>query len=160
MPIYEYRCEGCRRKVNIFFRSMAVVETNPECPHCGERRLAQLMSRVWSRRSSTDDDAMPQPSFEDDGVPFYGADPFADTFGSDDPYGAGIDQSADTDEMGDDVAAMAREARMMAQMMGEPLDDAFDTALRHVEQGADPDEVFGELDAAENTSEPPSDGDP
>ena len=49
---------------------------------------------------------------------------------------------------------------MMAQMMGEPLDESFDRALRHVERGADPDDVFGELDAAENTHESSAEGDP
>jgi hypothetical protein len=33
-------------------------------------------------------------------------------------------------------------------MMGEPLDQDFDDALRHIESGADPEDVFGEMDAA------------
>jgi hypothetical protein len=44
----------------------------------------------------------------------------------------------------------------MATMMGEPLDAEFDTALRHIEQGADPDDVFGELDATEATNDAPA----
>ncbi|HYI14500.1 MAG TPA: hypothetical protein VEX37_03845, partial [Thermomicrobiales bacterium] len=72
-------------------------------------------------------------------------------------FGAG-DGSGEGGE--EDVAAMAREARAMAQMMGQPLDESFDTALRHVEQGADPDEVFGELDAAESAQEPPANSEP
>jgi hypothetical protein len=56
----------------------------------------------------------------------------------------------------DDPAAFAREAREMAAMMGEPLDADLDQALRHIEQGADPDEVFGEIDAA---AKPPDIGD-
>lgn len=156
MPIYEYRCAGCGRKASIFFRSMSVVEADPACPHCGERRLERKMSRVWSRRSSSDD-RFAEPVYEEQGVPFYGADPFSDPYGYDEPP-----LSTDDDEAagGEDIAAMAREARAMAQMMGEPLDESFDTALRHVEQGADPDEVFGELDAAESAQEPPADGDP
>ena len=155
MPIYEYRCAGCGRKASIFFRSISVVEANPECPHCGEQRLERRMSRVWSHRSSSDD-AFAEPVYEEQGVPFYGADPFADPYGFDEPALSGDDDES----AGEDIAAMAREARAMAQMMGEPLDESFDRALRHVEQGADPDEVFGELDAAESAQEPPVDGDP
>ena len=102
------------------------------------------MSRVWSPRSEGD---VPQPSYEDDGVPFYGPDPFSDPYGGTDDFGD--DVGSDTD-----VAAVAREARAMAAMMGEPLDAEFDAALRHVERGADPDDVFGELDAAESVREP------
>ena len=90
------------------------------------------------------------------GVPFYGADPYADPHSDDSEMWGGNGDPSDAD-----IAAMAREARAMAQMMGEPLDAAFDEALRHVEGGADPDEVFGELDARESHRETPaSDAEP
>jgi hypothetical protein len=111
-----------------------------------------MMSRVWSHRSSNAGDDLPQPTFEEDGIPFYGPDPYADPYGDMD---AGY-ESDGSEPTADDIAAMAREARAMAQMMGEPLDAEFDTALRHVEQGADPDDVFGELDAFESAKEPPA----
>src|SRR3990170_1626631 len=44
MPIYEYRCGGCRRRVSIFQRSVSV-SVAPRCPHCGSEDLARLMSR-------------------------------------------------------------------------------------------------------------------
>lgn len=145
MPIYEYTCGACNRKASLFFRSMSSVEDNPECPHCGEQRLRRRMSRVWSRRSR-DGDASLGPSFEDGGVPFYGDGPghgWASGGDGDeaDEYGMG--------EFGEeDVAAFARETREMATMMGEPLDEDLDSALRHIEGGADPDDVLGELDAS------------
>ena len=160
MPIYEDRCEGCGQKASIFFRSIGLAEASPECPHCGQRRLQRRMSRVWSRRSS-DAESPPEPVYEDQGVPFYGADPFGDPYGYGESGEAGYDAGDDAGDGSDeDIAAMAREARAMAQMMGEPLDESLDRALRHVEQGADPDEVFGELDAAESAQEPPVDSDP
>ena len=109
------------------------------------------MSRVWSRRGSGDDGGIVQPTYEEDGVPFYGPDPYADPYGMDDSW-----DSADSgeDAGNEDIAALAREARSMAQMMGEPLDPAFDSALRHIEQGADPDDVFGEMDAGEPEQKP------
>ena len=45
MPIYEYRCQGCRRKAEVFFRSFSEVNT-PACPHCGSSDLKRLFSRV------------------------------------------------------------------------------------------------------------------
>lgn len=153
MPIYEYRCAACGRKASIFFRSIATAEENPACPRCGQRQLTRRMSRVWSRRSS-DHDPFADPVYEDDGVPFYGADPFSDPYGAGEPFG---DEFGEGDASAEDIASVAREARMMAQMMGEPLDAEFDAALRHVEQGADPDDVFGELDAAETASDSISD---
>jgi len=106
------------------------------------------MSRVWSHRSR-ESDVFSEPVYEDDGVPFYGADPFSDPYGSEgdlvDDFGTGDDG---------DIAAVAREARLMAQMSGEPLDAEFDAALRHIEGGADPDDVFGELDATEALQDP------
>ena len=44
MPIYEYRCGGCRRRVSVFQRSMSV-STSPRCPQCGSGDLARLVSR-------------------------------------------------------------------------------------------------------------------
>ena len=35
MPIYEYRCQDCRRRVSLFFRSFSDIEDEPTCPRCG-----------------------------------------------------------------------------------------------------------------------------
>jgi putative FmdB family regulatory protein len=50
MPIYEYRCKGCKRKVTVLtLRVSEVVE--PVCEHCGSRDLVRLMSRFALGRS-------------------------------------------------------------------------------------------------------------
>ena len=47
MPIYEYRCLGCKRKVQVFFRSYSTVnQDEARCPHCGSHQLTRLFSRV------------------------------------------------------------------------------------------------------------------
>ena len=51
MPIYEYRCQDCRRRVSIFFRSFSDVEGEPACPRCGGHNLTRLISRVAVVRS-------------------------------------------------------------------------------------------------------------
>ena len=145
MPIYEYTCDACGRKASLFFRSISVAEDNPECPHCGEQRLQRRMSRVWSRQSR-DADAFLGPSVEDGGVPFYGDG--ADYGGGSGAYGDEENEYGPGEFGEEDVAAFARETRQMATMMGESLDEDLDTALRHIEGGADPDDVMGELDAS------------
>ena len=50
MPIYEYRCNGCGRRVSLFQRSIQS-EAAAVCPQCGSRDLARLISRVAVVRS-------------------------------------------------------------------------------------------------------------
>ena len=50
MPIYEYRCNGCGRRVSLFQRSI-LSSVAAVCPHCGSRDLARLISRVAVVRS-------------------------------------------------------------------------------------------------------------
>jgi len=50
VPIYEYRCNACGRRVSVFQRSIqsAVAAV---CSHCGSGDLARLISRVAVVRS-------------------------------------------------------------------------------------------------------------
>ena len=61
MPIYEYRCTSCKRKVTVL--TLRASETvDPRCDHCGGRDLTRLMSRfamVRSEESRLDDLADP-----------------------------------------------------------------------------------------------------
>lgn len=61
MPIYEYHCQDCRRRVSILVRSISNPGT-PTCPRCGGRRLERLMSRFARLRSEEDRlDALADP---------------------------------------------------------------------------------------------------
>ena len=125
MPIYEYKCGGCNRRVTIFFPSFSAAESRitsgeAKCPRCGSANLTRLMSRVNTLRSSD----------------------------------AGInDLSDDTDTLldglnEDDPRSVARWARRMKDSMGEDLDmgPEFDHALARIEAGEDPDKVMGDID--------------
>jgi len=61
MPIYEYRCGACKRKVTVL--TLRASETvDPVCDRCGSRDLTRLMSRfamVRSEDSRLDDLADP-----------------------------------------------------------------------------------------------------
>ena len=50
MPIYEYRCGGCKRKVTVL--TLRVSEAvDPVCEHCGGHDLTRLMSRFALMKS-------------------------------------------------------------------------------------------------------------
>src|SRR5436190_5348186 len=50
MPIYEYRCGACKRKVTVL--TLRASETvDPVCDGCGSRDLTRLMSRFAMLRS-------------------------------------------------------------------------------------------------------------
>lgn len=52
MPIYEYRCLGCGRRLTILVPRMGA---DPDsCPRCGASRLERLWSRFATTRSEED----------------------------------------------------------------------------------------------------------
>jgi putative FmdB family regulatory protein len=50
MPIYEYECGDCRRRVSLLIRTQADAAV-PTCPRCGSAALSRLMSRFASPKS-------------------------------------------------------------------------------------------------------------
>ncbi len=55
MPIYEYYCFDCRKKVSIFYRTVSAArDAEPVCPVCGGQRLHRLVSRVRVLHSDED----------------------------------------------------------------------------------------------------------
>ncbi|MEE9201664.1 MAG: zinc ribbon domain-containing protein [Dehalococcoidia bacterium] len=51
MPIYEYRCGGCGRKVSLLVRGAS---TTLACPRCGSADLSRLFSTFAMRRTDQD----------------------------------------------------------------------------------------------------------
>ncbi len=140
MPIYEYSCAGCKRKVSLFFPSFKAVEERTAagencCPRCGSADLARMMSRVRTLRHAGA------------GVRSGGGEDGEDDFGGmpDDMAGMaagmeGLDEN--------DPKAIARWARQMKETMGDEMDmgPEFDRALERIEAGEDPDRVMEDLD--------------
>ena len=112
MPIYEYRCGDCKRRVSIFFRSFSDTNNAALCPNCGSANLARLVSRVATVKSEeTRLDALSDPS----------------SFG-------------DVDE--NDPKSMARFMRKMGdQMGGEDLGPEFGEMVDRLEAGENPEEI-------------------
>ena len=117
MPIYEYRCRNCGKRVSKLFRSMSDVREIP-CPHCGEDSLERLISKPAVLRRSG------------------GGSGAGDDFLGD---MSGLDE--------DDPRSVARMARGMAREMGEDLPPGYDELLGRMEAGEMPDEEeFASLD--------------
>lgn len=112
MPIYEYRCAGCRRRVSIWWKTFSdAADGQPVCPRCGGTELRRLMSRVAVLRSGE--------SRLDDM-----ADPAA--FG-------------DLDE--NDPRSIGRWMRRMSAEMGEDLDGEMSEVVDRLEAGESPESI-------------------
>jgi putative FmdB family regulatory protein len=53
MPIYEYRCANCRRRVDIFVQGFSP-PSSPSCNRCGSKELSRIYSSFAVRRSKND----------------------------------------------------------------------------------------------------------
>ena len=63
MPIYEYRCQECRRLNAVFVRSSSVALA-PKCTRCGSERLEKAVSRFAVMKSEEARlERMADPSF-------------------------------------------------------------------------------------------------
>ncbi len=116
MPIYEYRCNSCRRRVSIFWRSFAAAEAGaPQCPRCQGHDLQRLVSRVAVLRS------------EDNRL-----DDLADPSSL-----AGVDEN--------DPKSIARWMRKMGKETGEDLGAEFDEVVDRLESGQSPEDIEGAM---------------
>jgi putative FmdB family regulatory protein len=111
MPIYEYRCQDCRRRISLFFRSFEEIKAEPVCPRCGGTRLARLISRVSVVRSEESRiDDMADPSML-----------------------SGLDEN--------DPKSIARWMRKMGAEAGEEMPTEFGEVVDRLESGQSPEEI-------------------
>jgi putative FmdB family regulatory protein len=62
VPIYEYDCADCRRRVSLLVMRISAPEP-PRCPRCGGEHLTRLMSRFARLRSEDERlDSLADPS--------------------------------------------------------------------------------------------------
>lgn len=132
MPIYEYTCHDCKRRVSLLWRSYDDAQSRPAiCPRCGGSQLTRVISRVAVVRSGSN----PR---EDHGDP-------GDMSGFDE----------------NDPKSLARFMRQMADETGEELGPEFEEVVGRLEAGEDPESIeesMPELGAgASGAGEPGSD---
>ena len=53
MPIYEYRCNNCQRRVEVFVQGFSS-PPSPTCTQCGSKNLDRIFSKFAVRRSKSD----------------------------------------------------------------------------------------------------------
>lgn len=115
MPIYEYTCGACRRRVSLLYQTFsAAAAATPTCAHCGSTDLSRLVSRVFQLKSEDAQlDDLSDPS----------------SFG-------------DLDE--NDPKSVARWARKLGSQMGEDLGDDWGEMVDRLEAGDDLSELGGD----------------
>ena len=112
MPIYEYRCQDCKKRVSVFFRTLSAVDHNAaRCPQCGGKNLSRLVSRVRALRSEES---------RIDGL-------------ADNSMLSGLDEN--------DPKSMGRMLRKMARETGEDMPPEFDEAMGRLEAGESPESI-------------------
>ncbi len=112
MPIYEYYCHDCKKRVSVFWRTFSeATEGTPTCPECEGEELTRLVSRVRIVRSE-------ESRLEDL------ADP---------------SNLPDFDE--NDPKSLGRWMRKMSDEVGEDLGPEFDEVVGRLEAGEDPEEI-------------------
>lgn len=112
MPIYEYVCHDCKRRVSLLWRSFTdAQEREAICPRCGGAHLTRLISRVAVLRSAESRlDDLSDPSSMGD-----------------------LDES--------DPKSLARFMRKMASETGEDLGPEFEEVVGRLEAGEDPESI-------------------
>jgi putative FmdB family regulatory protein len=112
MPIYEYYCADCRKRVSVFFRSFSVAsDAAARCPNCEGQQLRRLISRVSILKSEESRLAgMEDPSLM-----------------------SGLES--------EDPRALAHFMRQMSNEMGEPLDGEMNEVIDRLEAGESPDAI-------------------
>ncbi len=117
MPIYEYRCRDCRRRVDIFARGFNP-PADPACSACGGRNLDRIFSRFGMAKSKND------KSVYDDIL-------------SDGKLTRGL--------MANDPRALAEWSRRMARATGEDSTPETEELLTRMDAGEDISEIVEEI---------------
>lgn len=120
MPFYDYFCRGCKKKVNIFWRSISEAkEGEARCPDCQSRDLQRRVSpfrQIKSSKASADPE-----------LPF--------------------DESEIEAMEREDPKTMARMFKRMSNEMGEEMDGEMEEVVHRLEKGEDPGKIERDLES-------------
>ena len=115
MPVYEFRCLDCNRRVRLTYSFSEYDSATPVCPHCASERLQRRIGRITVARS---EDSRMDSLMDESAL-------------------AGLDE--------DDPKALGQFMRRMSSEMGEDLGEEFGEVVERLESGQSPDEIEQEL---------------
>ena len=115
MPLYEYRCQSCKRHVAVRMSYSEFDRARPKCSHCQSDQLQRLISRV--RVSRSEDSRMESLA---------------------DPANFG-----DVDE--NDPRSIGKFMRRMGSEMGEDMGPEFDEMVGRLEAGENPESIEADM---------------
>lgn len=111
MPVYEYRCQDCRRLVRLTFSFAEYGKVEPVCSYCDSKNLTRKINRVAVAKSE---------------------DTRMDSL---------MDDSALANLSEDDPKALGQFMRKMSREMGEDMGDEFNEVVDRLEKGESPDAI-------------------
>jgi len=111
MPVYEYRCQNCRKLVRLTLSFAEYGQTEPVCPFCQSSSLKRRIGRIALAKS---EDARLDNLMDDSAL-------------------------ANLDE--DDPRALGKFMRKMSHEMGEEMGDEFNEVVDRLEKGESPEAI-------------------
>lgn len=111
MPVYEYRCQDCRRLVRLNFTFSEYGKVDAVCTYCESKNLSRRIGRVAMAKS---EDARMESVMDDSVL-------------------AGLDE--------DDPRSLGKFMRKMSNEMGEDMGDEFNEVVDRLEKGESPDSI-------------------
>jgi putative FmdB family regulatory protein len=111
MPVYEFRCQDCRRLVRLTFTIAEYGQAQPVCPYCQSAQLKRRIGRVAVAKS---EDARLDSMMDDSAL-------------------AGLDD--------EDPRSIGRFMRKMSREMGEDMGDEFNEVVDRLEKGESPEAI-------------------
>lgn len=111
MPTYDFICNDCDQRFDVFLTFAEYGRKTVKCAHCGSKNVRRRMTKVRIARS----EESRMESMTDDFSGFEGLE--------------------------DDPKAMGRMMRKMGKEMAEELPPEFDEAVDRLEKGQSPEEI-------------------
>ena len=118
MPLYDYTCQDCQTRFDVFMSYSEYGQKNVNCPHCKSGNVRRRIPRIRMAKSDSSR-----------------ADSLSEDF-SDPSSLAGLEN---------DPQAMGRVMRKMGREMGEELPPEFNEVVDRLEKGQSPQDIDKEL---------------
>ena len=122
MPTYDFICNNCNQRFDVFLTFAEYGKKKVSCAHCNSKNVRRRMTKV--RIAKTEDSRM--ESMANDFSGFEGLE--------------------------DDPKAMGKMMRKMGREMGEDLPPEFDEVVGRLEKGQSPEEIEKEVPDLGNTT--------